>query len=212
MSTDAQYVARVLAGDNEAFRPLVEDYKSRLVGVLMRLVGDPMVAEELAHDTFVKAFTKLSGFRGEASFGTWLIQIGINLTRDHQRHQGRVRNLGIVSLDSLRRGQTQQWEPADPRQVSNPAEDLDGRRKWQSFEAALDTLPPDFKEVITLRHLEDLGYEEIASLTGSSVGTLKVRNHRAKKLLCDRMAEMGVSLGTGSFAGPHLPPMEQEGK
>ncbi len=195
MSTDAQCVAQVLAGDTEAFKLLVERHQARLIGVLMRIVSDPVVAEEVAHDAFVKAFTRLKGFRGEAAFGTWLIQIGVNLARDRQRHESRVRQLGIVSLDALRRGQSEQWEPADNRSTAKPDEELDGRCKWQRFEQALATLPPDFREVITLRHLEDLGYEEIARLTGDSAGTLKVRNHRARKLLRDRMEAMGAPPG-----------------
>jgi len=211
MSADAQCVNRVLAGDNEAYRELVERHQTRLVGVLMRIVSDPVLAEEVAHDTFVKVFTKLSSFRGDAAFGTWLIQVGVNLARDRLRHQNRVRDLGIVSLDSLRRGRSEHWEPADPRQSANPADALAGRHKWESFEDALATLPPDFREVITLRHLEDLGYDEIARLTGDTVGTLKVRNHRARKLLRDRMEEMGVPLGIEVSSGSSHPPRKQEG-
>jgi len=95
---DERIVSSVQHGRTEAFAVLVDRHKDKVYGTIMRLTGDPQAAEELAQETFVRAFRSLRTFRGKARFSTWLVQIAINLVRDHVRERRRSRE---ISLDAL---------------------------------------------------------------------------------------------------------------
>lgn len=178
---DAATIEAVVQGDREAFAGLVERHKDRVYAVLLRLTSDPGVAEELAHDAFVRAYLGLSGFRGEARFGTWVIQIAIHLVRDRVR-QDRRRS-SIVSLDEIEERGKEAGVPAGARSGSDPlAATYDGELA-QRLEEALAALPASYREVFVLHHVHEIPYEEIATMTGDTVGSLKVRAHRARKLL-----------------------------
>jgi RNA polymerase sigma-70 factor (ECF subfamily) len=171
-------VSAVKAGNTEAFRDLVERHKGRLFGVLMTLVGDEAVAEELAQDAFVKAYTGLAGFQGQASFGTWLVQIAIHGARDHRRRVQRLRRRRVVSLESLREARHESADPPDTKRSSDPSTHLESDEARDSVRYALSQLPP-----------EGWSYEDIAELTGDSVGTLKVRAHRARRMMKEALEE-----------------------
>ena len=188
---DGDIVRAVQAGDTEAYRLLVDRHKGRLLSVVLKLVADPLVAEEIAQDAFVKAYTNLAGFRGDASFGTWLVQIGIHAARDHLRKVKRLRERGIMSLEALRAGQALAADPVDRRPAIDPQARLGAAEDRQLVQQALATLPPDYRVVMVLRHYEEWSYERIARLTGDTVGTLKVRAHRARKLLKDKLSALG---------------------
>lgn len=190
---DDRIVADVLAGDTEAFRELVERHQQMLVGVLTRILADPDEALEAAQDTFVKAYTNIAGFRAKAKFSTWLLQIGVNLARDRHRRRQLLDRKGVISLEDLGRRQTDAWEPADRRPGTDQLQDLAGRQEWEFLVEALAELPPEFREVFTLKHIEGLGYGEIALMTGDSPGTLKVRAHRARRRLQRKLEARGVS-------------------
>jgi RNA polymerase sigma-70 factor (ECF subfamily) len=195
---DAAVVEAVRSGDAEAFRTLVERHNRRLFGVILRLVGDRDQAEELAQETFVKAYRSLSDFRGEAAFGTWLVQIGIHAARDRLR--GARRRRGIVSIEALRESRRPDLEPADRSPSSNPARAVEAAEQRELMRKALADLPPDYREVLVLKHFEEWPYEHIAEVTGDTVGTLKVRAFRARQMLRDRLNELGWegADGTGS--------------
>jgi RNA polymerase sigma-70 factor (ECF subfamily) len=191
MATDQDVVRRVLAGDTEAFRVLVERHADRLHGVLVRLLADPQAAAEVAQDTLVKAYRRLASYRGEASFGTWLIQIGVHEARDRHRRTQRRGDAGIVSLEAVRGENPHGWEAAAARDRADPLDHAQTAEAWRLLEEELCGLPPAFREVFTLRHLEELDYPDIARITGDSIGTLKVRVHRARLLLRERMRARG---------------------
>ncbi len=188
---DTDVIRAVQAGDVEAYRLLVDRHKGRLLSVVLKLVADPLVAEEIAQDAFVKAYLNLSGFRGDARFGTWLVQIGIHAARDHLRKVKRLRERGIMSLEDLRTRQSLSADPVDRRPAVDPQARLGAAEDRQMVQQALATLPPDYRVVLVLRHYEEWSYERIAGLTGDTVGTLKVRAHRARKLLRDKLSGIG---------------------
>ena len=194
---DTAVIEAIKAGNIDAFRQLVDRHKRRLYGVMMRLVGDPDVAEELAQETFVKAYTGISKFRGNSSFGTWLVQIGVHAARDHIRRTQRFRGRRIVSLEAYREEHGDASEPADTRSASDPGSELEGSETAALVQQALSELPPEYREVLVLKHFENWPYERIAEETGDSVGTLKVRAHRARKLLKDRLTGLGWEAGIG---------------
>jgi len=184
--SDEQIVESVRAGDTEAFRYLVERHQNMVYGMLLRLVNDPDSAEELAQETFVRAYRSLSSFRGDARFSTWLVQIAIHAARDRQRGKKRRK---IVSLSELEERRGQEAKLEETRSAFDPLAELSESEFNTRLQKGLERLPEDYREVFVLRHLEELGYEQIAALTKSSVGSLKVRSHRARKLLREFLRE-----------------------
>ena len=180
---DRTAVEAVQAGDTEAFRLLVERHKGKLFGFIYRMVADPVLAEELAHEAFVKAYLGIGDFRQEARFGTWLIQIGINITRDYLHRTQRLRRRGIVSLEELQEARRADLELADQRLDANPQAGLKEQEERDIMREAMARLPSEYREVLALKHFEGWPYERIAELTGDKVGSLKVRAHRARMLL-----------------------------
>ena len=142
------------------------------------------MAEELAHNTFVRAYRNLGNFRGESSFGTWLVQIAINLARDHVRERQRNRT---VSLEALLERDADAPIFTETRSHYDPLTDVSERDMIERFEIALGELPQDYREVFVLHHIQGISYEDIAVFTGDSIGSLKVRAHRARKLLKERI-------------------------
>jgi len=181
---DKAVVREVQRGRTEAFAQLVDRHKDRVYGMLMRLTGDPQTAEELAHEAFVRAYQGLDNFRGESRFGTWLIQIAVNLARDRLRE---FRRGVTVSLDALLEQGMDDSILADTRPAYDPLDEMEERDLMETFESALEELPPDYREIFVLHHLQHIPYEQIAEMTGDAVGALKVRAHRARKLLKTRM-------------------------
>jgi RNA polymerase sigma-70 factor (ECF subfamily) len=177
---DEKIVREVQTGRTEAFSHLVNRHKDKVYAILLRLVRDPDAAEELAQETFVRAWRGIGGFRGQALFGTWLVQIAIHLARDRMRERRRSRT---VSLDELLDKTADDAMLADTRSRRDPLAEIDERDMVKRVESALGDLPPSYREVFVLHHIEDVPYEEIARLTGDSIGSLKVRAHRARKLL-----------------------------
>ncbi len=194
---DAAVVEAVKAGDIDAYRQLVDRHKRKLYGVMIRLVGDPDVAEELAQETFVKAYAGISGFRADSTFGTWLVQIGVHAARDQIRRTQRLRQRRIVSLETYRESHGGDAGPADTRRASDPQSGIESEEARTLVRQALAQLPPEYREILVLKHFEDWPYERIAQATGDSVGTLKVRAHRARRLLRERLTELGWEAAAG---------------
>jgi RNA polymerase sigma-70 factor, ECF subfamily len=182
--SDAQIIAAVLAGDSEAYLHLVERYQDRVFGVLLRLVGDRDVAEDAAQEAFVKAYLALPRFRGESAFGTWLVQIAIHSARDRVRRRQRRWERESVDED----GSMAVPSPG-PDALANLVLDEDLDHMLQ----ALRQLPEEYREVLVLKHLEEWSFEEIAEHAQASVGSLKVRAHRARRLLRQALDRMGPS-------------------
>lgn len=180
--SDAQIIAAVLAGDREAYRHLVERYQDRVFGVLLRVVGDRDVAEDAAQEAFVKAYLALPRFRGESAFGTWLVQIAIHAARDRIRRRQRRWERETIDEDG-----TVTVPSPGPDALTSLVRDED----LDHMLLALQQLPEEYREVLVLKHLEEWSFEEIALHAQASVGSLKVRAHRARRLLRQALERMG---------------------
>jgi RNA polymerase sigma-70 factor, ECF subfamily len=179
--SDAQIIAVVLAGDREAYRILVERYQDRVFGVLLRLVGDRVLAEDAAQEAFVKAYLSLARFRGDSTFGTWLVQIAVHAARDRTRQQQRRQRHETGNEDD-----GFEIPAAGPDALTKLIRAEDRAR----LEMALQRLPDDYREVLVLKHVEGWSFEEIAAQARASVGSLKVRAHRARRLLRQIVEDM----------------------
>jgi RNA polymerase sigma-70 factor (ECF subfamily) len=184
IDNDQTIVSAVQGGDREAFATLVSRHKDRVYGILLRLMADPQMAEELAHEAFVRAYRGLEGFRGQSQFGTWLVQIAVNLARDHRRARKRS---NVVSLDAMLEQDTDAAVLEDKRPQYDPLAEISEREMRKQYEAALQELPPAYREVFVLHHIQNIPYDEIHEITGDTVGSLKVRAHRARRILKEKL-------------------------
>jgi len=161
-------IQRAREGDPDAFRVLYEEHVGRIYALCLRLARDPAQAEELVQDTFVKAWEKLPGFRGESAFGTWLFRIAVNVTLAERRATGRRES---------RVGLTAEPE-ALPTTIRSPDP---GARL--DMEQAIAGLPPHARAVFLLYDVEGYQHAEIAEMTGIAEGTSKAQLFRARRLL-----------------------------
>ena len=166
-------------GRVEKYALLVEKYKVMAFTVAYRMLGDTDTANDMAQESFVSAYVGLRDFKYNAKFSSWLYSIVLNKCRDHLRDRKEA-----VPVDDLA-----EYLPAkgpDPEQAASSQQTRDAVQK------ALDLLPEQYREVIILKHLEELGYEEIAEILGEKVIALKVRAHRGREMLKEHLENMGV--------------------
>ena len=190
-ATDEEIVGRVLAGERELFEELVVRYQRRIMHYLTRMVKDPDLAEDLAQVTFVKAFTALASFDSRYRFTTWLYRIASNAAIDHIR-RNRVRPISLDQPLETEDGTLEQ-------QIRSPGpapDELAGRGEIRLLlRQAVDQLPSEYRQLIALRHGSDCSYEEICSITGLPMGTVKNRLFRARNLLRDMLAGSELQRG-----------------
>ena len=171
MNSTEELVARVRAGDEEAFRLIFDRYSRPVLSFIFDMVGDRALAEDLAQETFVRAYRGLSGLREETKLSTWLFAIAKNCAREQLRT--RRRDEGNVQIDA---------EPAFELrdQGQTPSGALLDKELNGVIQRALQKLDEDKRTVFTLKVLQQRSYEEIAEITGFSVGKLKTDLHRAR--------------------------------
>lgn len=190
---DRETLAAIARGERERFRELVERHAPLLFSILRRIGADADLAEELAQETLVRAWSNLGTFRGECRLRTWLVQIALNLARDRLRAASRGPRLVSLDEGAARAVADRQWSDAPERPRAMAPPELAAR-----LESAIRLLPPHYREAFVLRHVEELSYEEMSQVTGHSVGSLKVRVHRARVLLRERLSS---GLGRGDRHG-----------
>jgi RNA polymerase sigma-70 factor (ECF subfamily) len=184
--TDAQLVARALDGAQDAYRELVERHGRAVLSLVARMVREGGVAEELAQDAFVKAFSALRSFDPAYKFSNWILRIAHNTAIDYLR---RARP-DIVSIDAGAPGRGLADALADDRERS-PLDRTVQRGLRDDLERALGRLRPEYRRLVILRYLDDLSYEEIADTLDLPLGTVKSHLHRARAALAVVMTEAG---------------------
>ncbi len=182
--TDAALVARIKAGSDTAAYELVRRYQRPVFNLVARMVHDPTLAEDLAQDTFLKAFTHLASFDAAFKFSNWILKIAHN-----------------TAIDCLRRGRPaatvlDEEDPAsglDSLKSSTPGPQALAERHElaEALDSAIDGLRPGYREVVVLRYQEDLDYDEIAEVLDLPVGTVKSYLHRARAELASLMKQAG---------------------
>ncbi len=178
---DADLVRAALAGDADAFGLLVERYRVRLYRFVERYTNDAEDARDVTQDVFLKVHAALDSFDPKYRFSTWLFRIAGNAAIDHLRRR-KVRPLPL----ELPQGEDGEPRIAEPRENRpDPLEDLTRRRLREALAAAIDRLPDDYRELISLRHYGEMPYEEIAALKGMPLGTVKNKLFRARRALRD---------------------------
>lgn len=172
LDPDRVLVDRAVAGDLGAFEVLVERHRDVVFRVAARVVG-PEEAEDVSQDAFLRAFHRLAAFRGEAPFRSWLLQIVHNAALNASaRRRTRTATLADEPVGS---------EAA----VGGPAERLESRERQARLQAKLALMPAVYRELVVLRDVEGLSYEEIAHVSQMPLGSVKGRLHRARAQLIE---------------------------
>ena len=184
---DHELVARCKAGDEAAFDELVQRHQQRAVNVAFQLLRNYEDATEVAQDAFVRIYRSISEFRGECEFTTWLHQIVVNLAHNKHRWWQRRGRAQTVSLDATLETGDGAVEFQTPATGGGPDVEAAQAEFVRTLSAKMAALPAAFREVLVLRNVENLSYEEIAAVQKCSVGTVKSRIARARDALRESM-------------------------
>ena len=199
--TDRELVEQAKRGDQGAFEQLVLDNQNKVYTLALRLVNDRTAAEDLAQEAFVRAWQGLASFQGGSSFSTWVYRLATNLCIDYLRRQRRRERVEpVVSLDDADSG----WaEPAD--RDSDPQLVLERSERGRALARGLAKLPDWQRQVLVLRELSGLSYQEISSALDIDLGTVKSRIARARLNLRKILLEDG-----NFFDGPPSKPVNDK--
>jgi RNA polymerase sigma-70 factor (ECF subfamily) len=187
---DQQLVLRAQRGDKRAYELLVLKYQRKLGRLLSRFVRDAAEVEDVTQEAFIKAYRALPSFRGDSAFYTWLYRIAINTAKNYLVAMGR-RAPTTTGFDNE---EAENFEDAEQlRDSSTPESELQGKQIAATVNKAMDALPEDLRTAITLREIEGLSYEEIASVMNCPIGTVRSRIFRAREAIA---TELRPLLGT----------------
>ena len=184
---EAQIVRRVLQGDVNAFERLVTEYEKAVYAIAQRMTGNAEDAADMTQETFIKAYNSLQSFRGDSKFSVWLYRIASNVCLDFLRSRSRKPTVSLSVEDD--EGEEGQLDIADESQ--SPELLMERGLTRDAVRRGLDTLPPDYRQILLLREIQGLSYDEIAAALEIEVGTVKSRIFRARKRLCAFLVEDG---------------------
>jgi len=184
MPSDQELMLAYRDGDEEAFTVLFKRYERRIFNYFLRHIGNRPLAEDLLQNTFLKVHRSRKSYQPSATFSTWIFTIASNLLRDAA--QAEKRRGGIVELEEARERIATGSSPSEPLSMprqQNPEVETGEREIADYVRQAVQSLPPDQREVIILAKYEGFKYEEIAEILNTTTGALKVKAHRAMKTL-----------------------------
>lgn len=180
-------VESVLGGDVNAFETLVLSYEKNVYNLALRMVKNPEDASDMAQEAFIRAYNSLASFRGESKFSVWLYRIVSNVCLDFLRSRSRH---PTVSL-SVENDEGEETELDIPDESQSPEALLERRLTRDSVRRGLDALSEEYRQILLLREIQGLSYDEIAETLSMELGTVKSRIFRARKKLCDFLLRDG---------------------
>ena len=181
-ASEQRFIERLQRRDERAFLELVQLYQGRVYKLVLRMLGRRVEAEVMALEVFVQVFKAVATFRGESKLGTWIYRVAINLCKNRLKYLSRRKSEAqeeyeaSVDRSELSLGVTS----AD---VSRPDHLVEGYQIERIVQLCIAELEPDFREILVLRDVEDLSYEDLSEITGLADGTVKSRLHRARSML-----------------------------
>ncbi len=176
VTTDQELVSRVQAGDKKSFDLLVLKYQNKIVKLVSRFVHDPMEAQDVTQEAFIKAFRAIGSFRGDSAFYTWLYRIATNAAKNHLVSQSRrPPSSGVDATEA-----EQYAVDTRLKEKTTPEGLLMTEELKQVIFNMIASLPDDLREAITLREIENMSYEDIALTMGCPIGTVRSRIFRAR--------------------------------
>jgi len=181
--TDLMLVERTVAGDQKAYELLVLKYQRRIERLIGRMVRDTDLVEDIAQETFIRAYRALAQFRGEAQVYTWLYRIAVNTAK---KALGDLKRDPLVSENALRGGDEEDETSAVENELTTaetPETVLAAKEIAAAVNSAMDALPEELRQAVTLREIEGLSYEEIAEVMNCPIGTVRSRIFRAREAI-----------------------------
>lgn len=197
MSTKAEEVAfdrllvdRFKRGDQSAFDEMVRRYWDRIYAMVHQLLRNPQDAEEVTQDAFIRAHRGLSNFRGDSAFSTWLYQIATNLARNRYWYWWRRKRDKSISFDQpVSDDSSTPLSEMIAAELETPEDATVTQELVDRIAAGMEKLGAKHREILILRNVKNLSYEEIAAILGVSVGTVKSRIARARESLRARLGD-----------------------
>ncbi len=190
---DTLLVQRTLAGDQRAFELLVVKYQRRVERLIGRMVRDVDLVPDIAQETFIRAYRALGQFRGEAQFYTWLYRIAVNTAK---KQLLQLKRDPVVTMTSLQTAHDDETSAAEYDSITTGADPetpdavLASKEIAQAVNAALEALPKELGQAITLREIDGLSYGEIAEALDCPIGTVRSRIFRAREAISARIKPM----------------------
>lgn len=184
---EAAVIQAVLDGDVNAYEALVKEYEKNVYNLALRMTGNSEDAADMAQEAFIKAYNSLTAFRGDSKFSVWLYRIVSNVCLDFLRSRSRKQTVSLSTENDD--GEEVELDIAD--ETHSPEQLLDRSLTRDAVRRGLAALPPDHREILLLREIQGLSYEEIADVLGLEAGTVKSRIFRARKKLCSFLIKDG---------------------
>ena len=186
-ATDIDLVATAITGVEGSFEELVRRYQRPISAYVYRMVGNYESALDLTQEIFIKVYGSLGRYRSEFKFSTWIYKIAHNSAVDHLRRNASHEQSLVKGTEGDR------FEiPIESRHPS-PEQESERKERRIEIEAVVRTLPSNYRELIILRHSQDLSYEEIVEVTGLPLGTVKNRLFRAREMMRQQFLEKGIT-------------------
>lgn len=184
---DGELVAKALAGREACFEELVRRYQRPIAAYVYRMIGNYDAALDLTQEVFIKVYNSLNRYRSEFKFSTWIYKIAHNAAIDYLRRHA-VREEALVSG-----GDGERREISIESRRLTPEQESERKERRGEIEGVVHSLPTAYRELIVLRHSQDLSYDEIADVTGLPLGTVKNRLFRAREAMRIELMRRGIT-------------------
>ncbi len=180
VTTDEQLLQQFLTGNERAFKDLMKRYREPILNFVYRFLGDYDDAVDVAQETFIRVYRFGHTFQGEVKFSTWLYTIAANLARSELKRYRRKHG-SLLSAVFGKGDDAETWDIPDEQY--RPDERVDSTRISQEVQKALMRVSPSYREMVVMRDIQQMSYEEIASITNTELGTVKSRINRGRQQL-----------------------------
>ena len=186
-SNDLMIIDRVIAGDVEAFSAIIEKYQNMVFRYVYSQFNNYDEAMDITQDVFIMVIEALPGFRKESKFSTWLYSIMVNYCKNHRKKMSRYSSvpLNIVRDDN-------EYDLQIPDERENPEEQVIKEESLRIVKEEIQNLPDDFREILVMRDVQGMSYNEISDILDIGLSNVKVRIHRGRELLKNRLHERGL--------------------
>ena len=171
---DRKLIELAQEGNEESFSELVRRYQSKVFSMALNFTRDRETADDLSQEIFLKAYLALPKFRFKSEFGTWLYRVALNHVRDFLRKKGRIKEVSLEEIGEI---------SVSDEGIEKREKEREEERTKRLLRASVETLPPKYRIVLTLRDIQGLAYDEISRVLKVSPGTVDSRLHRARKML-----------------------------
>lgn len=204
---EEELVERLKRRDEAAFNELIRLYQARIFRLVLRMLGDRAEAEDLAQEVFITVFKSIDGFRGDSKLSTWLYRVATNHCKNRIKYLDRRARGKKKEFDEIAEHGALESATMNPSaHIARPDQMLEALQKEKILQAAISALDEDHRELIVLRDIEHMSYEQIQEITGLAEGTVKSRLHRARHALRNKV----LRLSEGRRSSQPGPPPDRD--